>query len=183
MYPFEDLFKGEKLRLAGIRAEDAEVMAAFTDDYDYMALVDTDFAVPQSVESFGGSKSRSDDMVEFRLRTLEDDALIGFVALHGIEWNNRSANLAIGIGHADSRGRGYGAEALKLILRYAFHELNLNRVSLNVIEYNDRALKAYLKAGFREEGRMRSAVLRGGQSYDLIVMGILQNEWRAQETA
>ncbi|MXO81399.1 GNAT family N-acetyltransferase, partial [Paenibacillus sp. OT2-17] len=114
-----------------------------------------------------------------RLRTLADDVLIGFVAIHGIEWNNRSGQLAIGIGNTDYRGKGFGAEAVGLILRYAFYELNLNRVGLDVIEYNTQAIRTYEKAGFQLEGRVRSAVLRDGNSYDRIMMGILYSEWRS----
>lgn len=66
-----------------------------------------------------------------------------------------------------------------LILRYAFHELNLNRVGLDVIEYNERGIRAYQKAGFQLEGRVRQAVHRDGKIYDRINMGILRSEWEA----
>lgn len=85
--------------------------------------------------------------------------------------------MAIGIGNTDYRGKGYGAEAVRLILRYAFYELNLNRVGLDVIEYNEQAIRTYEKAGFQLEGRVRSAVLRDGNSYDRIMMGMLYSEW------
>jgi RimJ/RimL family protein N-acetyltransferase len=130
----------------------------------------------KQMESEGAPSSNE---VYFRLRTMADDVLIGFVAIHGIEWNNRTGQLAIGIGDTNYRGKGFGAEALRLILRYAFYELNLNRVGLDVIEYNARAIQAYEKAGFRLEGRVRSAVLRDGNSYDRIMMGMLYSEWSA----
>ena len=114
----------------------------------------------------------------FRLRTLENDRLIGFVALHSIEWNNQAGLLAIGIGEAEYRNRGYGSDALRLILRYAFEELNLNRVGLDVIANNERAIAAYERAGFRREGAMRSAVQRDGRRHDRLIMGILREEWR-----
>lgn len=68
---------------------------------------------------------------------------------------------------------------MRLILCYAFNELNLNRVGLDVIEYNDQAIRTYQKAGFQLEGRVRSAVLRDGISYDRIMMGILYSEWNS----
>ncbi|TGA99386.1 N-acetyltransferase [Sporolactobacillus shoreae] len=95
-----------------------------------------------------------------------------FVQLQGV-----SSFLAIGIGEAKNRNKGYGTDALKVILHYAFHELNLNRVSLDVIEYNAWAIHAYEKVGFQHEGRMRDAVLRDGKSYDRLIMGILRSEW------
>lgn len=116
--------------------------------------------------------------MEFRLRTLEDDALIGFVALFGIEWNNQCGKMAIGIGDPKHRGKGYGTDALRLILRYGFCELNLHRIGLDVISYNGRAIRAYQKAGFQVEGTMREAVQRDGHKYDRILMSILRNEYQ-----
>ncbi len=78
--------------------------------------------------------------VSFMLRTVQDDRLIGFVAIHGIEWNNRMGLLAIGIGDVNDRGKGYGREAIHLILKYAFYELNLH-VGLDVISYNKAAMR------------------------------------------
>jgi len=67
---------------------------------------------------------------------------------------------------------------LSLILNYAFNELNLYRVGLNVISSNERAFRAYRKAGFREEGRLRAAVYRDGQRQDRILMSVLRDEWQ-----
>ncbi|WP_211748810.1 GNAT family protein [Paenibacillus sp. Marseille-Q4541] len=173
-------FHGSKVRLAAAIQQDAQTLAAYTEDYEYLRNLDTDYAVPQTVQEAGPKSVRRDNGVEFMLRTIDEDRLIGFVALHSIEWNNQAAKLAIGIGKAKDRGKGYGSDALGIILRYAFHELNLNRISLDVISYNEVAYHAYKKAGFVEEGRMRSAVLRGGKSYDLIIMGMLREEWESK---
>ncbi|MGG1658290.1 GNAT family N-acetyltransferase [Brevibacillus sp. NRS-1366] len=175
----QSLFHGEFLRFTAAYPGDTEHMARFTEDFDYLRRLDTDFAVPSQPSAFAKSSTRSGNSVEFMLRPLENDRLIGFVALFKIEWNNRAAHMAIGIGDPKDRGQGYGADALKMILRYAFHELNLNRVGLDVISYNESAIRAYTKAGFTEEGRMRSSVLRQGKTYDRIMMSILAAEWEA----
>ncbi len=173
-------FHGSKVRLAAPCPEDCMRLARYTDNYEYLRNLDTDIAVPLTPDETGSSAVRRDNGFEFALRTLEDNRFIGFTALYRIEWNNRSARLAIGIGEDKDRGQGYGSDALALIIRYGFHELNLNRIALEVIEYNEAARRAYLKAGFREEGRQRSAVLRDGTHYDLISMSILAEEWAAQ---
>ena len=173
-------FQGSKVRLAPPCPEDRVQIAHFTENYDYMRNMDTDIATPQTSDETGASSVRNGQDFEFALRTLEDNRFLGFVAIYRIEWNNRSAHLAIGIGNERDRGKGYGSDALALILRYAFHELNLNRIALDVIEYNEIARGAYLKAGFREEGRHRAAVLRDGTQYDLISMSILAADWSAQ---
>ncbi|MBO3286476.1 GNAT family protein [Paenibacillus sp. FSL M8-0228] len=173
----ENLFYGERIKLAAVREEDAEVMFKWGEDAKYLRNVDTDLALPYTLKQMESEGSPRSNEVYFRLRTLADDVLIGFVAIHGIEWNNRSGQLAIGIGNTEYRCKGFGAEAVGLILRYAFYELNLNRVGLDVIEYNTQAIRTYEKAGFQLEGRVRSAVLRDGNSYDRIMMGILYSEW------
>jgi RimJ/RimL family protein N-acetyltransferase len=70
---------------------------------------------------------------------------------------------------------------MKIILRYAFTELNLQRVSLNVFEYNPRGVRSYEKAGFSHEGRERGLLLREGKRWDVIFMGILREEWLKQK--
>jgi RimJ/RimL family protein N-acetyltransferase len=175
-----DIFTGKFLKLTAVRDTDADDMAIWQESSDYLRKLDTDFAMPKSVESMRDHdllKGQGSGTIEFRLRTIEDDSLIGFVALHSIEWNNQASLLAIGIGNPEFRGKGYGTDALTLILSYAFNELNLNRVGLDVISYNHQAIRAYEKVGFTVEGRKRSAVLRDGKQYDLVIMGILRDEW------
>jgi len=178
----DSLFRGKLVRLAPSTRDDAEVFARWSQDADYLRNLDTDYARPFSTESYierFNPGRESPNSVVFHLRTLEDDRLIGFVAIDTIEWNNQVGLLAIGIGEPDYRGRGYGADALRLILRYAFDELNLHRVGLDVIANNAQAIQAYERVGFKQEGIQRDAVLRDGQRYGLMVMGILRHEWEA----
>lgn len=85
--------------------------------------------------------------------------------------------MGLGIGERDFWGKGYGTDLMKLILRYAFLEVNLRRVTLTVFEYNPRAIRAYEKAGFRHEGRIRGGLYRDGKRYDELFMGVLREEW------
>jgi len=172
------LLHGEKVRLAWARPEDAEVMARWREDGEYMRLVDSDWMRPGTPEDSPlGRAGVAHNGVEFRVRTVVDDRLIGFVALHGIEWNNQVGEISIGIGSSADWGKGYGTEALRLALGYAFNELNLHRVWLTVIGYNTRAVHAYERAGFQHEGTLRQAILRDGEHYDGLVMGLLREEW------
>ena len=68
---------------------------------------------------------------------------------------------------------------MKVLLRYAFEELNLHRVNLSVFEYNPRAIRSYEKAGFRHEGRQRDALHRCGKRWDMLYMGILKSDWES----
>ncbi len=127
----KNLFTGKLVKLCAARESDWTEMAAWQEDSNYLRNLDTDIAFPRSAE---GLKEQAADFgsgnMEFRLRTIDRDELIGFVALHSMEWNNQVCSMAIGIGNPEYRGKGYGTDALNLILRYAFFELNLNRVSL-----------------------------------------------------
>jgi RimJ/RimL family protein N-acetyltransferase len=110
-------------------------------------------------------------------RTLPDDRLVGDVGLDRYDGHGTPLS-------ASTRGasvKGYGSDAMRVILRYAFTELNLHRVSLNVFEYNPRAVRSYEKVGFKPEGRSRGVLHRAGRRWDLIFMGILFEEWEAQQ--
>lgn len=108
----------------------------------------------------------------------ESDQLIGNIALHGISIPYRHASLGIFIGDKGSWSKGYGTEALKLMLSYGFDQLNLHRVFLTVLSFNARAIRAYEKAGFRREGAFREHVYQDGKYHDVYYMGILESEWR-----
>lgn len=175
-----NLFRGRLVCLTAPIEADTHLMARWSEDANYLRAMDTDYARPLSPKDLAErlEDERTDpNAITFHLRTVEEGRLIGLVALHSIEWNNGTAMLSIGIGDAAYRGKGYGSEALSLILNYAFRELNLYRVGLDVIANNAQALRAYEKAGFRREGALRLAVARDGQRHDLVLMGILREEW------
>jgi RimJ/RimL family protein N-acetyltransferase len=102
------------------------------------------------------------------------------VRFENIDWSNGSARLALGIGAADDRRQGYGAEALGLALRYAFEELNLHRLGAEAAAYNAGALRLLEKAGFQVEVRRREALYRDGRRWDELWLGLLREEWQTQ---
>jgi len=178
-----NLLHGQLVRLAAANSEtDAETMARWSRDSEYLRLLDSDPATPKS------AKQRKEEIAQwleheradsfgFMIRTLTDDRLIGFVGLGGINWNNGDGWIGIGIGKREDWSKGYGADALRIILRFAFTELNLHRVSLSVYANNPRAIRSYEKAGFTLEGRLRQVVHRDGQRADEVFMGVLREEW------
>jgi len=102
---------------------------------------------------------------------------IGHLGLHVINHKNRCASAGIVIGEKAYWGKGYGTEAVRLLLRYGFEELNLHRIYAEVWSFNERSLRTCLKLGFREEGRRREAVFKNGVYYDEVVFGLLKKEW------
>jgi len=109
-----------------------------------------------------------------------DNQHIGNINLTSINWINQCAEFSIMIGDKSQWGKGYGKEATKLILKYAFAELNLNRVYLTVREDNNNAIKLYKKNGFIEEGIQRKALFKNNNFINILMMSILKTEFNEQ---
>jgi len=116
----------------------------------------------------------------FTIRAKADDRLIGRAAVQWIEWANGNGFLRLGIGAAEDRCKSYGSQALRMLLRFAFAELNLFRVSAIVAEYNEGAIALLKKFGFVQEVCRRKSLERDGRRWDLLVFGLLNDEWRNQ---
>lgn len=178
-----DVLKGTLVRLSAVDPD--EFSRAFTrwrGDSEFMRLVDaTAIRLGSQKDS---QKSIEKELEErqlnqhwFAIRTLAEDKLLGDIGLYVVNWPGRDAFVGLGIGEREYWGKGYGTDAMNLILRYAFMEVNLRRVTLTVFEYNPRAIRSYEKAGFRHEGRCRKLLHRDGKRYDELFMGILREEW------
>jgi len=180
-----DILRGKLVRLT---MEEPETMAKsfsqWSADSEYLRLLDWDparrFSVKNSQKWFE-KMCEKDDLHFFAIRTLKDGKIIGEIGLNGIRWTHGDCFVGIGLGERKYWGKGYGTDAMNIILRYAFTELNLHRVSLDVFEYNPRGVRSYEKAGFVHEGRERSLLLREGRRWDVLYMGILREDWLKQE--
>ena len=175
-----ELFEGERLRLSALTRADALTVSGWYADAELLRLYDATAAYPKSEEQILAQideAAKSDKAFLFGLRTRPDDTLIGQAAIDGILWTHRVGWLSIALGCAHW-GQGYGTEALRLLLAYAFGELNLYRLQLTVFDYNVRALALYTRFGFRHEGVFRRFLLRDGERHDMLLMGLLADEWR-----
>jgi RimJ/RimL family protein N-acetyltransferase len=114
---------------------------------------------------------------------IEAGTLIGQIRLDRADLRDRRASLAIGIEDRDQLGIGLGTEAILLVLGYAFNVLKLHRISVRVVEYNLRAIRAYQKCGFLIEGREREAAFVDGTWHDDVMMGILYREYMVIESS
>ena len=178
-----NLLTGKLVRLAAFNPEaDAAIVARWSLDTEYHRLGDNDPAYPRSAKMAREWLERgNDDVFGFAIRTLGDDRLIGDIGLWIENWSHAEGWVGIGLGERDYWGNGYGTDAMRLMLRFAFNELNLLRVTLGVYAYNPRAIRSYEKAGFRREGLVRGDCRRDGQRWDSVFMGILRDEWLGRE--
>jgi RimJ/RimL family protein N-acetyltransferase len=179
------LFEGNSIRLASIdREKDPEIESRWTHDPDYLRMLGTSPARPLSPakvkKNYEDIEKRMDEdknLFYFTIRTREENGpLIGFAELSRVEWTHGNAQVRLGIGERGARGRGHGTEALGLLLRYAFDELNLHRLTAVIPDYNRAARSLFERMGFVEEVRQRKAVNRDGRRWDLIYLGLLHSE-------
>ena len=185
----DNLFLGRLVRLA---SDDPEIASKTSERWhrnsEYQRLLDTEAPqlwsarkIQQEMEK--GMEQAISDEYFFAIHVLEGDQLIGFVSLRDVRWNQRDAWVAIGIGDSEHWGKGYGTDAMRLALRYAFMELSLERVSLSVFASNQRAIRSYQKAGFVPEGLKRQVIHRDGRIEDVLYMGLQRQEWETQNGA
>jgi len=165
--------------------QDVPAMRVWSRDGEFLRLFGSDPARPwteaglkKELEEHLGKDEPNPKAFPFLIRTLDGDRLIGMTDLNVDNWAHREAFVAIGLGDRDYWGQGYGTDAMRLILRYAFRELNLWRVSLVVFAYNQRAIRSYEKCGFVAEGALRDRLRRDGRRHDMIFMGLLREEWK-----
>lgn len=119
--------------------------------------------------------SPTDDSFAIHIESASEP--IGVISLMNISETHDSADLSIILGHSEDRDQGYGADAISTLLDYAFEERKLHRIGLSVFEFNEAAISAYEKLGFRTEGRLRQTIKRDGDFYDAVLMSVLKPEW------
>jgi RimJ/RimL family protein N-acetyltransferase len=181
------LFTGRLVALTVQDGErDAEVMARWTEDaeYQHLAVIEPPRPLsPSAIKKQVQAKAAKDDMrrFDFAIRRLEDDRLVGLAGLYWVDWTHGAAWLDLAIPSSNDRGHGYGKEALQLLMRYAFTELNLYRLTCRVFEYNLTALHFLESAGFKIEVRRREAILRHGRRWSAFLLGLLKEEWLEEQ--
>ena len=185
------LFEAQDIRFGPIDYEkDPEIESKWTHDSEFMRLYEINPARPMSAAMIKKQYEKLEKEVEekrnlfpFMIRAKIDDRLIGKAVIQWIEWTNSNGFIRIGIGAVEDRRKGFGSQAMKMLLRFSFAELNLFRVSANVPEYNETAIALLKKFGFAEEVRRRQALGRDGRRWDLLVFGLLKDEWQNQNQA
>jgi [ribosomal protein S5]-alanine N-acetyltransferase len=120
------------------------------------------------------------DEVIWIIADTETDECLGHVGLYRLDHRIRSAELAILLGAKSRWGQGIGRTVTQAVVEYGFQMLNLNRIELKVLEDNQRAMRLYQHLGFREEGALRQAQYKEGRYLNVVMMGLLREEYRPQ---
>lgn len=171
---------GERVALGPLRRDLAPHLLRWWNDFPTARLAGfPDPPAPWTVERVAGwlDEALADQQrVGFTVYSVDGPRPIGYANLRDIDHQHGTAEFGITIGDPADRGRGYGTEAVRLILDYAFTALGLTNVLLDTVEFNQAGQRAYEKAGFHLVGRRRRSVSAGGQRWDVIFMDCLASD-------
>lgn len=176
----QTLLRGARVQLTALTQDDLPIIAGWYQDAEFMRLLDATPAHPKSAESLRAwldDAQKASDGYLFGIRLLSGDTLIGFIEIDNILWSHGAAWFSIAIAPREYWEQGYGTEAARLALTFAFQELNLHRVQATVFSYNRRSMAMFERLGFRREGAFREFLHRDGQRYDMLLYGILRREF------
>lgn len=167
---------GERIYLSPMNPDDAETYVRWLNDPGVTDGIGSTSRV-QSVEGEREWLKQNAGEYQFAIVRKADDTLLGNCGIQALDLRSRCAEVGLFIGEEENRSKGYGTEALRLLLGYAFSELNLHNVMLKLFSFNERALACYQKAGFREFGRRRECYFCRGKLHDQIYMELLETDW------
>lgn len=177
------MFIGNRIRLRELRKEDIATINELGNEEEVIINLTTKVPAPlplQVEESWYEDyvKNYKDNFIQFAIETL-DGTLVGKCGTGGIDWKNGCTTIWIFIGKDENRSKGYGTEALALLVKFIFEEMNMNRVQLVVFGFNERAISSYKKNGFVVEGVYRQEIFRQGKYQDVYQMSLLKREYIA----
>ena len=183
------LFTGKLTRLVAYDPDRAAELHAqwyrdseFSRNYDFPPVRPRD--AKRTQERFRQHAAQlNPDSISFQIQALDSEQIIGECELERMRESLHDAYVSIGIGERAYWGRGFGTDAMRLMLAFGFNEWNLHRITLSVFGYNARAIRSYEKAGFVMEGRMRQRLKRDGKRWDDVTMGFLRADWEQASRA
>jgi len=173
------MLRGDRVVLRPIQRTDLPRLWELVEDFEVAVLSSPGPVVPQSLAEFEAGFDQEvaqprKDHVSFAVEV--DGELIGEAGFHRIDHFNRTCELGIAVGR-EFWGKGFGQQTVRTLVDYAFEHLNMNRVGLYVLAEDPRAVGAYRKAGFVEEGRIRQHAWVRGKYEDELVMSVIREEW------
>lgn len=175
------MLDGKLVKLREYRKEDIELKLKYVNDPEVLRFLESGIPYPvtQNEEyKWFEAISAFKDSYRFAIEAVASGQYIGECGINSIDWKNSVASVVIFIGDKAYRSKGYGTEAMQILLSFAFNQININKVRLNVYSFNEQAIKSYEKCGFKNEGVLRQEIFRDGRYYDTIVMGLLREEYK-----
>lgn len=172
---------GNRIRLRGDERNDLPKFVEWLNDSEVRHYLSMSLPISQASEEnwFDNILKRppEEQPLAIEIKVGKEWKLIGNCGIFEINWRVRSAEVGIFIGVKSYWNKGYGTQVMRLLLRYGFGTLNLNRIFLRVDAENLGGIRAYEKAGFIHEARLRQSDFREGKYCDDLIMSVLRSEW------
>ncbi|MBI1957282.1 MAG: GNAT family N-acetyltransferase [Candidatus Niyogibacteria bacterium] len=177
LMPPVEFLRGKRVVLRPPERADIPTLLRWINDMEILQYIGAYLPMTETgeIEWFEGLAKRRETNTIFIIVT--GDKPIGTIGLHDIHWRDRTATMGFMIGEKDCWGKGYGTEALMLVLHYAFHALNLHKICASVSAFNGRSLRCQEKCGFVREGLLKAHHFKNGAYHDTIVTAVFRDNW------
>ncbi|MCQ1531337.1 GNAT family N-acetyltransferase [Lutispora saccharofermentans] len=175
------MYYGDKVKLRAYKKEDIKLAYEYMNDSEMKRLLVAQIPYPmilEQEEKWFESLLTAKDTYSFAIEDLETGKYIGGCGINSINWLNRIATIGIFIGDKEYWSKGYGTDALNVLIKFIFQQMNINKIKLNVFSFNKRAIRCYEKCGFKVEGVFKQELFRDGQYYDDHAMAIFFEDWQ-----
>ena len=170
------MYYGEKVCLRAYREEDIPKATSFVNDEELKKLLVTNIPFPMTLweeeEWIKSQKSNQDGSYNFAIEDIETKKYIGGCGIQEVNWLSRVATVGIMIGDKEYWGKGYGTDAMKVLMDFIFNKMNIRKIRLSTFSFNMRARKSYEKCGFEVEGILKDEIFKDGKYYDEIIMSV-----------
>jgi len=171
------MIAGEHVILRAFEREDAERCYRWMNDPNIVRTLKARYpiAFQNEMEWLDRAVHASVDERHFAVERKDDRTHIGNASIHDIDWVSRIAAFGLFIGEPSAWNRGFGGDAIRTLVRFAFEEMNLRKLRINVFDYNDRAKHVLETQGFVAEGRLRQEFYREGAYHDIVVLSVFRD--------
>ena len=171
------MIAGEHVILRAFEREDAERCYRWMNDPNIVRTLKSRYpiAFQNEIEWLDRAMNASPTERHFAVERKDDRAHIGNASIHDIEWVSRTAAFGLFIGEPSAWNRGFGSDAIRTLVRFAFEEMNLQKLRIDVFDYNDRAKHVLETQGFVQEGRLRREFFRDGAYHDIVILSTFRD--------
>lgn len=173
------MFTGKLVRLRSYKKEDIPLALEYINDEEVNKNLMPGIPYPftlEDQEKWYSNQSATKDIYNFAMETLEDGKYIGGCGVNSVDWKNSHVEIGIFIGDKKCWSKGYGTDALQLLIDFIFNEMNIHKIKLSVYSFNKRAIRCYEKCGFKQDGVLREEIFKNGRYYDKWEMSLLRSD-------
>jgi len=174
------MFTGKLVRLRDYHKDELSRVKDYFNDPEMKTNLAPGVPFPYTLEDeekWYASQSAMKDTYTFAIEEIATGEYLGGCGVNEVDWKNSRATVGIAIVNKKYLGRGYGTDAMRVLISFIFNEMNVRKINLHVYAFNERAIKSYKKCGFVVEGTFRKEIFKNGAYHDEIRMGLLREEW------